>query len=208
MKIILDSVSKSYIENKIVHDLNCEIHSGGSYAILGPNGSGKSTLLGMIAGLIRPNSGTIKFYIEDKEIPTDNLYPYVSLTGPYIELIEDFTLLELIEVQLKLKETYTSYSTVEFALKCLFKERDFQTLYKNFSSGMKQRLKLGFAILSKSNILLLDEPFSNLDQEAKSWYENLLVNNRRNRTLIIASNEPLEYAQCENRIHLGQAING
>ncbi|MEN8786292.1 MAG: ATP-binding cassette domain-containing protein, partial [Flavobacteriales bacterium] len=63
---------------------------------------------------------------------------------------------------------------------------------KHFSSGMKQRVKLGLSILSDSPILLLDEPTSNLDKNAILWYQNLVQKNLNNRIVIVASNNQKE----------------
>ena len=61
-------------------------------------------------------------------------------------------------------------------------------LVKQFSSGMKQRLKLGLAILSDTPLLLLDEPLSNLDKKSITWYQELVVNHCKERTVIVCSN--------------------
>ena len=74
---------------------------------------------------------------------------------------------------------------------------------KNFSSGMKQRVKLGLAILSKTPILLLDEPTSNLDRNAIDWYQNLIKNNLEDRIVFVASNNQKDESFfCEKEINI------
>jgi ABC-type multidrug transport system ATPase subunit len=74
---------------------------------------------------------------------------------------------------------------------------------RNFSSGMKQRLKLALAILSDTSLLLLDEPTSNLDATAIAWYGDLLREHVKDRTLLVASNrQEAEYALCTARVEV------
>ena len=74
---------------------------------------------------------------------------------------------------------------------------------KSYSSGMKQRLKLGLAILSHSDLLVIDEPFTNLDAAGKKWYLDLIDTYRAGRTLIICSNhQPEEYGFCRVQLEM------
>ncbi|MBP8193676.1 MAG: ATP-binding cassette domain-containing protein, partial [Chitinophagales bacterium] len=73
---------------------------------------------------------------------------------------------------------------------------------KNFSSGMKQRLKLSLSFLTDSQVLLLDEPTSNFDAKAIDWYLNLMENYTKDRLVIIGSNQEYEYSFCEQRLSI------
>jgi ABC-type multidrug transport system ATPase subunit len=73
---------------------------------------------------------------------------------------------------------------------------------KNYSSGMKQRLKFLLALFSDTKILLLDEPTANFDEEGIIWYRNLVQEFKGNRTLIIASAQPADHSFCEHKISL------
>src|SRR5690606_15775811 len=75
-------------------------------------------------------------------------------------------------------------------------------IVKNFSSGMKQRLKLGLAFYSQTPIVLLDEPTSNLDSEGMNWYQQLLSDQRKDRIVIVASNQPYEYEQSDHELSI------
>lgn len=72
----------------------------------------------------------------------------------------------------------------------------------NFSSGMKQRLKLGICFLSNSPLLLLDEPTSNLDKEGVEWYLNLSKTYGYQKSLIIGSNDQREYSFCNQKLNI------
>lgn len=75
-------------------------------------------------------------------------------------------------------------------------------MISQFSSGMKQRLKLGLALLSEVPVVLLDEPTSNLDRKGIEWYQDLIDKFGQNRILIVCSNEPREYEFCQQKIVL------
>jgi len=202
MQVELKSVSKVFVRNRVLSEVNYTFTSGSKNAILGANGSGKSTLLGVVSGLILPTSGEVVYSSESETISSDLIYQHLTLSAPYLSLTEDFTLLEIIDFHFKLKESYVKLTNVEFAEKCLFNKNQFGILYKHFSSGMKQRLKLGLAILTKGDILLLDEPFTNLDVQGKEWCKNLINENLNNRTLLIASNDEEEYEICKDFLNL------
>jgi ABC-type multidrug transport system ATPase subunit len=71
-----------------------------------------------------------------------------------------------------------------------------------FSSGMKQRLKLALAILSDTPLLLLDEPCSNLDKEGYQLYAELIQQFAQHKLIIVGSNDPQEYAFCQQQVNL------
>lgn len=73
---------------------------------------------------------------------------------------------------------------------------------KDFSSGMKQRLKLGLAIYADTSLLLLDEPTTNLDQEGIAWYQEHVTQNRDGRLVIVGSNIAHEYSFCEHQLRI------
>jgi ABC-type multidrug transport system ATPase subunit len=73
-------------------------------------------------------------------------------------------------------------------------------LIREFSSGMKQRLKLGLALYSASPLLLLDEPTTNLDATGVAWYQEHLRATRAGRTILLSSNIPAEYAWCDEQL--------
>ena len=76
-----------------------------------------------------------------------------------------------------------------------------------YSSGMKQRVKLALAILSESEMVILDEPTSNLDREGKDWYQQMIKSNIGKRTLVIASNDPEEYQMVDREVSVDQSSN-
>ena len=199
MKIALDNAGKKYNREWIFRNLSLEINSPSSIVITGGNGSGKSTLLKSISGFETPTEGKIT-YLEDQEIAPEKIYRKVSYTAPYIGVFEEYTMEELFQFYSKLKPFRNEINYPEF-LAIIELEKAKKKAIKDFSSGMKQRVKLGLAILSDTPILLLDEPTSNFDKNAITWYQNLIRNNLDNRIVFVASNNQQDESFfCEKEI--------
>ena len=195
MNIELHNIGKRFNNDWIFRNLNLNFSNNNSYTITGSNGSGKSTLLQIILGFVLPTEGQIDYTENDNIIDTNNIFSTSSIAAPYIELIEEMTAIEFLEFHLKFKTLINTKSFDEILESVqLLKAKDKQIRF--FSSGMKQRLKLAQAFFSDTNILLLDEPCSNLDQEGILLYHNLIREYTKNRLLIICSNEEQEYSFC------------
>jgi len=178
------------------------VKSGEKLVILGGNGSGKSTLLQVISTFVTPNEGTVNFIKDEKKADPDTIRNLVSFCSPYLQLIEDFTLHEMIEQAGIFKPFLKNISTEEF-IEIIELEQAKNKLIKQFSSGMKQRLKLGLAILADTPVLLLDEPVSNLDRNAIAWYKQLVGNYTKERTVIVCSNAiSEEYFFCDTELNV------
>lgn len=176
-----------------------DFKQGEKVVILGLNGSGKSTLLQALTGYLSINEGELQYQIGANKIDTEEFYKYQSLASPYLELIEDFTLQELLEhsavykpFQNKLKIS----DVVDLSGLSAHKNK----YIKLFSSGMKQRLKLTLAILAETPLLFLDEPTTNLDATVIDWYQKLIANYASKKTIVVCSNSiKEEYSFC-NRV--------
>lgn len=204
MNIELSDIGKRYNSNWIFKSINISIESSQSIAIIGKNGSGKSTLLKIIASYVNPSKGKIKHTNVSGTIANEELYKKVSFTGPYLELIEELTLQECLEFHAQTKGFQQGWS-IPSLIELLDMDFDKDKTIKQFSSGMKQRLKLVLAILSPSEVLLLDEPTSNLDHEKIHWFKKLLTEQLGSRTLVIASNEVEdEMFLCKQRLDLNK----
>ena len=187
LKISLNNLGKKFNKEWIFKDLNYEILPNQKLLILGGNGSGKSTLLQVICGFVTPNKGEVTFFKEERKVEPENIRNLVSLASPYLHLIEDFTLLEMIAHTQVFKPFVNDISNEEL-INIMQLQNAKHKCIKQFSSGMKQRLKLGLAILANTPLLLLDEPVSNLDKNAIIWYKNLIESYTKNRTVVVCSN--------------------
>jgi ABC-type multidrug transport system ATPase subunit len=200
MNISLINIGRRFNKEWIFRNLSTEFTSGNSYAILGPNGSGKSTLLSVLTGSLSPSEGEISFS-DTKEISVENIYKYISLAAPYLELIETFTLKESIDFHFKFKNFAPGLDSKKL-ITILGLEKAANKEIKYFSSGMKQRTKLALACCTDTPILFLDEPTSNLDVQGISWYRELIENFGKDRLTIIGSNQIQEYDFCTNQIQI------
>ncbi len=198
MQIVLDNTGRRFNKEWIFKGLNYTFKAGERHAILGPNGSGKSTLLSVLMGNLTPSEGAIEYY-HQKPISVEEVFNLLSFAGPYLDLIEDFTLLETIDFHFQFKGLAHGIDKRDvLALLGLEKSADKQL--KFFSSGMKQRTKLVLAFCSDSPCLVLDEPTSNLDIQGIDWYHELVNRFAQNKTIIIGSNTDYEYEFCENKL--------
>ncbi|MBK8584123.1 MAG: ATP-binding cassette domain-containing protein [Bacteroidetes bacterium] len=202
MTITLNKAGKKFYREWIFRNLNLTLEAGSKWVLLGPNGSGKSTLLQILSGAVGLTEGDIKFHSENKEVSIDDVFQSMSISAPYLELIEEFTLEEIIHFHFKFKKAKNGLSEGE-VLKLSGLESKKDKVFKFFSSGMKQRIKLTLAILSDTPILLLDEPCSNLDSHVVKWYQEMIAQYAMDRTIIVASNNQQdEFSFCDQRISI------
>jgi ABC-type multidrug transport system ATPase subunit len=211
--IELKDIGKRFRYEWIFKNITHTFENGKSYAVLGPNGSGKSTLMKILSGHLTPSAGEITFYNNGKKRDGETIYHLVSYAAPYIDLIEELTLTEIIAFHSKFKplSRNLSGSTETAKINSLIDILNFQKSRNKeirfFSSGMKQRLKLALAICSETPILLLDEPTTNLDAQGVEWYQNLiktfvLDTPTHDRLVIVASNIEHDYLFCDEKLDI------
>lgn len=202
MEIKLNNAGKKYHREWIFRKVDLTLAKGSKWVILGPNGSGKSTLLQVLSSAVALNEGTADFYLDDQKIDIEEVYKNVSLSAPYLELIEEFTLQEIIRFHFKFKRIVNGLSEKD-VIQISGLEKEANKVIRFFSSGMKQRLKLTLAILSDTSLLLLDEPCSNLDSKVVEWYQKMIRDYAMMRTIIVASNnQSEEFLFCDNIISI------
>jgi ABC-type multidrug transport system ATPase subunit len=200
-KITLENIGRRFNRDWIFRGIDHTFTTGKIYAILGPNGSGKSTLLQVLNGSLSPSAGKISYFYEDKPVEIDQVYKHLSLAAPYLELIEEFTLDEMIDFHFKFK-SYQKGIDKSKLIALLAMPGAKNKLIKYFSSGMKQRLKLALAFCSDTPMLMLDEPTSNLDTQGVDWYLSLVQQFAQNRLTIICSNQEHEYSFCDEQLSI------
>lgn len=190
--IKVNKLSKKFNQQRLFNDLSFSLIANDTLAIVGSNGSGKSTLLKIIAGVIPPTKGEVIIEEDDKRITSEKLHRQINICAPYLDLLDEFTLKEHLLFHEKFKALLKNVS-LENVLIDAGLNNSYNKLVGEFSSGMKQRLKLILSLCYEGNIILLDEPSSHLDQKGKQWYQNLMTKYTANRITIIFSNEPEEY---------------
>lgn len=200
MSIQLKNIGKKYNRQWLYRNLHYDFIQNGSYAITGHNGSGKSTLIKMLLGYVIPTEGNIQWELPNKTEP-ENIYQKLAFCAPYSDLPEEFTLTEVLNWYFGFKPLVQGMD-IQHLITIGRLTKDTGKTVSQFSSGMKQRLKLLMALHTDVPLLLLDEPTSNLDSFNTDWYLERIQATAGKRTVIIASNEPKEYSFCEFELNL------
>ena len=203
MTILLSNAGKRYNRDWIFRHLTYTFTSGNSYAIIGPNGSGKSTLLQAIAGAIALSEGILSSEGDNSTnaVTPENLYQYIAIAAPYLEVIEEMTATEFLHFHKTFKPLLAGISIKEIiALMGLANASNKQIRY--YSSGMKQRVKLAQAIFSDVPVILLDEPSTNLDNVGIDLYQKLIQTYCKNKLVVVSSNDEAEYGFCREKLSI------
>lgn len=203
MEIRLERISKRFTSEWIFRNISQGFNLGKSYAITGPNGSGKSTLLMIISGFMLPTEGTVEYRKEGKKIDPGKVYQWIDFAAPYMELVEELTLQEFLKFHFRFKMLSGGISVDEM-IRDMFLENDSDKCIRNFSSGMKQRLKLGLGLHSGTPVLLLDEPTSNLDDTSRKWFLARFNQVKKKKLIFMASNQPGEYEICDHYLDISE----
>ncbi|HRN33856.1 MAG TPA: ABC transporter ATP-binding protein [Saprospiraceae bacterium] len=199
--ITCKEIGKRYSYEWVLRDFDFQFKKGECYAIRGPNGSGKSTLLKILSGYSTPSKGKICYSSGNTDIPTSDIYRHIAFSAPYIELIDILTVDELLDMHHGLRP-FINLDTVRETIKNLPFKNMVRKKVEELSSGMKQRLKLILSIMSQSSVILLDEPGSNLDDDGKQWFEELLKPRIKDHIVIIASNEESDLRLAQHLIKI------
>ncbi|MFA7326103.1 MAG: ABC transporter ATP-binding protein [Candidatus Kapaibacterium sp.] len=183
----LDNISFSYSKkNSLIEDFSLKIESEKIYCLLGENGVGKSTLLKLISGVESPIKGSVLIegmdYENDYFAIKENLLAFINEPSFYSHLSASDNLRILCKYR-NLPE-HGIEEALDFA-----ELRDHKTKFGKFSSGMKQRILLAIIYLVDSKLLLLDEPFSNLDPKIAIKFREFLIRlkNENKSTIILSS---------------------
>lgn len=201
MTIALSDAGKRFNREWIFRKLSYNFEAGGAYAITGPNGSGKSTLLQAIAGALTISEGKIDYTLQGKAIEPDHAFRHLSIAAPYLELIEEMTATELLQFHEKFKPLLPGLQ-IPAILEEVGLGVAAHKQIRFYSSGMKQRLKLAQAIFSDTQVLLLDEPCTNLDEVGIALYQKLIDQYGGKRLVIVSSNDPQEYRFCSTSLSI------
>ena len=171
-------------------------------ALVGTNGSGKSTLMRIIAGQLNPSEGKVSCQYQGNFLPLERLYRHLSWSGPYIDLYPELNLKEQISLHFRLKECYLDDPHELIPLLNLTAHQDKPLQW--YSSGMRQRVKVGLALFTQSDLLLLDEPTSNMDTANADRMMALIKEYTQDRLWVLASNLEREYQDFTSTVFLGQ----
>ena len=196
------SLSKFFGRRLIFKEINFTWSENGVYGVSGPNGSGKSTIVKIIAGLISASEGKIIHTLNNEEIISEKLHNHIGFVSPYLILYEEFSAWENLNIFAKIRAIeFNEKKIIDLLdrLKILHRKDD---LVKTYSSGMKQRLKFVFALMHSPELIIFDEPTSNLDDEGKETVYSIVKNESKNSVVVLASNEKTDLSYCTEILYL------
>lgn len=197
------NLGKRFNREWIFKNFSFTFSAGSTYAITGANGSGKSTLLQILWGQMPPSTGELVYKYENTVLEVEQLFRHLTVATPYMDLIEEFTLTEQLHFHFKLRRRRNNM-TLEEMMDRMYLTPARHKFIGNFSSGMKQRVKLAMAFYTEADLIFLDEPGTNLDKQAFDWYKNELAQLPKSSTVFIASNDPNEYPDDAITININE----
>ena len=203
-------LSKKFGERWAAKDLNIEVHRGDVFCFLGPNGAGKSTTIRMILTLLRSTSGSIEIFGKDLGQYRSAVLSRVSGIVekpdfyPYLSAYKNLEILGSMTCRVQKDEIMASLEAVGL------KSRAFEKV-KTFSHGMKQRLGIAQALLTKPELIILDEPTAGLDPQGMKEVRELIqrLSREKGMTIFLSSHLLAEVEQVATRmavIHRGELI--
>ncbi|MEX6688485.1 ABC transporter ATP-binding protein [Danxiaibacter flavus] len=196
MHITLRDISKKFKSNIVFKNLNIDIQSDSIYCLLGSNGAGKSTIINLLANLTEPEEGAI--LIDGKTFAKHelSLKKTIGLQSQYNQLIEElnaYDYLHFVGLLYGMRETEL-HSQIQNLFDYFFDDKEkLKKSIKTFSSGMKKKISICAALVNKPQLLLLDEPFANLDPSACARLCSLIKKYRTNNRIILISSHDLLY---------------
>lgn len=200
-RLVVEGITKRFIRRLLFKELSFSLEGGRSLAITGANGSGKSTLLRILAGVMTPSKGSVRLIENEQEVEASEHPLRVGFVAPYFNVYDGFSARENLAFIAKVRRLNASAERIDEVLSFISLYNRSNDLVKTYSSGMKQRLKLGVSMLTKPPLLLLDEPTTTLDLPGKEIVRNLMRQQVEGQGLLImATNNPEEVSWCDRAI--------
>ncbi len=201
-RLLGHDVSHRYGPRTALRPVSFDFTGPGVVAVTGENGSGKSTLLRILAGLLRPARGSTRVEVGGTEVAPRSRRVVLGLATPELAFYEEFTALENLQFAAEARCLPNVQAAVQDALARTGLTSRATDRVAAYSSGMKQRLRLAFAVLHGPPILMLDEPGSHLDEEGRAVVERLVLQHAAAGLVVIATNDPREMQLARIRIEL------
>lgn len=176
MKLKLSNISKSFNGLSVLENINTEFQSGKCYCLTGPSGTGKTTLLRIIMGLEKEYTGNIS-----SSIPLE-----VSAVFQENRLCETFSPIENVKMVCK---KGTTPALIHSELCRLLPEECLTRPVSTLSGGMKRRVAIARAVLAPSNVIIMDEPFTGLDDSTRQTVIHYIKEKTENKLLILSTHQ-------------------
>ncbi len=193
-----EGVRREFGRLQVLRGVSSRVASGQLLTVLGSNGSGKSTLLRCLAGLLRPRSGRIDYQEDGRALDAEDRRRRVGYVAPDLALYDELTAAENLRFFARLRGVGTERGDELLERLEVPPQRPFGLL----SSGNRQRVRLAWALLHRPSLLLLDEPFQNLDRAGVECVRELLLDHLATGLAVLASPTPIDLPLPEHALVL------
>ena len=186
---------------RLFEGLSVTVRPGAPLAVLGDNGAGKSSLLRVFAGLLAPSHGEVTVELAGGAVRPEDVPRTVGFAAPALDLYEPLTARENLRFLARARRLPDAEERIAALLDRVGLGARANDAVGEFSTGMRQRLRLATALLHDPPVLLLDEPGAALDAAGRGLTEALIRD--ATRVVVVATNDPAEAALCTRRVELG-----
>lgn len=193
MKLEAKQLSKSFGPQRVLLNLDLSLQSGEIVCLLGQNGVGKTTLIRLLSGLLKPTAGEISIDGKPVDFNQSLIRRTIGLILHQTFLYEQLTGLENLQFYARLYEARLSDSDLRQILARVGLGKVRPVPVRSYSRGMKQRLTIARALLDDPQILLLDEPYTGLDQQGCAMLNQLLLEEKEKQRIILVTTHELSF---------------
>jgi heme exporter protein A len=203
IELRLENITKRFGDRTIFRNVCAEVRERETLVVTGYNGSGKSTLLSLIAGLLMPDRGEVRFLADGDEVDADDRRRFLGLVAPDLTLYPELTAYENLEFFARVRSLTWDTSAADALLALVGLAGRGDDTAGTYSSGMGVRLKYAVALQPAPPVLLLDEPTAMLDAVGVEMVEQVIAAQQERGLLVLATNDPRETRHGDLFLHLG-----
>jgi heme exporter protein A len=202
----LHNVSKRYGHQWALNQLSMNVEEGETLLLTGHNGAGKTTLLRLLATVMRPTHGTIKILGQDSRRGFEEIRPHIGLLSHQNHLYNQLNAYENLELVAKLSGK--SIEIIPELLEQVNLQQKSKKVVAQYSAGMKRRLAIARILVRQPKLILLDEPFGQLDPGGVEMMEHFITQWQKEATIIIATHDVARGKKLASRhLHLEKGQN-